>query len=894
MQKGYLLILILFPCLVITAQEKPILRGHIVASHTGQPVKGANIIVFQSTDGVTFKPFGFTSSRDNGDYELAAKTGSLLFRLVFTHAGFKSDTLQMGMDQVTGGYEPTISLEPASQLLKEVKVKNEGVKISGDTIEYNASDHRGLDTRKVEDLLRNIDGFSVSPNGRLAYRGKEIKVVMINGENIAGDQYEVLTKNLNAGFVDKVQVIDNFHKNRIIGSIVKSGEAAVNLELNGDLEGKVSGSLAAASSLTGRQEADANLLWLKKKFKVIALGNYNTISKPGYREMVAGMMELQPGTETNFPDRLYAGSAVVQAPSISLPSVKPSYFNRNEDITLSPMFHFRFSRSVSLALKFTSAYDTKRYSSRSLNEILVSPVINWATFNTRSLSLLGNMNQLSAVLTHDNKKKFAGELTVQAGVMLSRNRLDDYSSGALVDTLQEQFRIRNKGLALGYSGAVKLSDYTVITISSETTRLIEDLDLTAATLRYNRLWQTGPGQNLINQQTGFRNIETKNSISGIYRRGQHTARVSAISLFQSIGLPSSVITATPAGHAAGSTTVYARPAVSAMNRWDHYLQTSISRDLKKQFTAELTGKLGLQGIRTTTVKNRNELGWDFSAIIRKRIRTFSGISLAFQNMQTLPSLSWFVPGSYLQSDGGWFSGATVLRPIRSNRISLSVSNSKIINARSISFNTWIKHSATDYVFASFIDTAIVRTYPIPVSGNKEYGATGSARKYFFALKSTFGVNAAVRTNKGTTVVNDLYRDYRQTNGTAGLNWISKFNFPVNLDLSFTKSFMKNSQEGVRTSSDWISLLAKTRLQFNEFYYFGAEYNLLKYRDQRAFNVMDFSGTYVFNKRLSADARLHNVFNIRRSGQLVAGANFRSEQAVHTIGRYLLLRLNWSF
>ena len=106
--------------------------------------------------------------------------------------------------------------------------------------------------------------------------------------------------------------------------------------------------------------------------------------------------------------------------------------------------------------------------------------------------------------------------------------------------------------------------------------------------------------------------------------------------------------------------------------------------------------------------------------------------------------------------------------------------------------------------------------------------------------------------------------------------------------------MKNSQEGVRTSSDWISLLAKTRLQFNEFYYFGAEYNLLKYRDQRAFNVMDFSGTYAFNKRLSADARLHNVFNIRRSGQLVSGANFRSEQAVHTIGRYLLLRLNWSF
>jgi len=125
--------------------------------------------------------------------------------------------------------------------MPDIIIKSEpGITIKKDTTEYLAKNFKTNETRKVEDLLKNINGFSITPDGKISYNGKIISALLINGDDLVQDQYTLLSKNLSADIVDKIQVIENYNKNRLVGSISKSGEIAINLKLDKKINGKLS------------------------------------------------------------------------------------------------------------------------------------------------------------------------------------------------------------------------------------------------------------------------------------------------------------------------------------------------------------------------------------------------------------------------------------------------------------------------------------------------------------------------------------------------------------------------------------------------------------------------------------------------------------------------------
>ena len=100
-------------------------------------------------------------------------------------------------------------------------------KASGDTLTFDAARYLKPEAFRLEDLVKNIPGFRVDDNGRIYFNGKEISRIMIDGDDLAGEQYKLLSRNLKALMIDSIQLIQRHEKNRLMQTFGNQDAVAV-------------------------------------------------------------------------------------------------------------------------------------------------------------------------------------------------------------------------------------------------------------------------------------------------------------------------------------------------------------------------------------------------------------------------------------------------------------------------------------------------------------------------------------------------------------------------------------------------------------------------------------------------------------------------------------------
>ncbi|GGI26534.1 hypothetical protein GCM10008119_23130 [Pedobacter mendelii] len=89
-----------------------------------------------------------------------------------------------------------------------IKGKRVGIKIRGDTTEYDPAAYNLRPNATVEDLLKQVQGMQVDRNGNITAQGKQVRRVLVDGEEFFGNDPTLVTKSLRADMVEKVQVFD--------------------------------------------------------------------------------------------------------------------------------------------------------------------------------------------------------------------------------------------------------------------------------------------------------------------------------------------------------------------------------------------------------------------------------------------------------------------------------------------------------------------------------------------------------------------------------------------------------------------------------------------------------------------------------------------------------------
>jgi CYTH domain-containing protein len=133
------------------------------------------------------------------------------FILLITYPAYADYVATFSLDSVHSSLDfKQVNMKSKAKLLNEVIIKGQGaaIKIKGDTTEFNAASYTIQPNDKVEDLLKKLPGIQVDKDGKITAQGKTVPKVLVDGEEFFGDDPTLVTKNLRADMVDKVQLFE--------------------------------------------------------------------------------------------------------------------------------------------------------------------------------------------------------------------------------------------------------------------------------------------------------------------------------------------------------------------------------------------------------------------------------------------------------------------------------------------------------------------------------------------------------------------------------------------------------------------------------------------------------------------------------------------------------------
>jgi len=179
---------------------------------------------------------------------------------------------------------PVIGMVLKSKLLQEVVVSgNKGaIRLKGDTTEFNADSFRTQPNATVEDLLKKLPGIQVDKNGKITAQGETVKKVLVDGEEFFGDDPTLVTQNLRADMVDKVQVFDKKSDQATFTGIDDGQrDKTINLKLKDGKKAGYFGRANAGQGTDGYYDYQLMANYFRNKEKLAGYGIISNTGKTG-------------------------------------------------------------------------------------------------------------------------------------------------------------------------------------------------------------------------------------------------------------------------------------------------------------------------------------------------------------------------------------------------------------------------------------------------------------------------------------------------------------------------------------------------------------------------------------------------------------------------------------
>ncbi len=272
------LLLIIIPCFfsIMLFAQRAKLNGMVNDTINKQNLSNAVISLLQSKDSILYK---FTRSDAKGNFQFGnIQRGSYILLLTYPQYADYVDRLSVGDSDVDLG---TITIIPKANLLKEIIIKQQisAIKMKGDTTEFAADSFKVQPNATVEDLLKQLPGIEVDKNGQITAQGEKVQKVLVDGEEFFGDDPTLVTKNLRADMVDKVQVYDKKSDQATFTGIDDGQkQKTINLKLKDDKKNGYFGKANASAGTDGYSDDELMFNDFKNKEK---LAVYGIISNTG-------------------------------------------------------------------------------------------------------------------------------------------------------------------------------------------------------------------------------------------------------------------------------------------------------------------------------------------------------------------------------------------------------------------------------------------------------------------------------------------------------------------------------------------------------------------------------------------------------------------------------------
>ncbi|WP_091150185.1 outer membrane beta-barrel family protein [Mucilaginibacter pineti] len=274
------LIIFCFCTVSVFAQNSYSIKGSVADTASNAKLTNATVAILNAKDSILQK---FTRVSDGTFAINNLKKGK--FILMITYSGYADYVEHFTLDSTKVSHDfGRVSMTLKSKLLAEViiKAKAAAVKIKGDTTEFNAKAFTVQPNAKVEDLLKELPGIQVDKDGKITAQGQTVSKVLVDGEEFFGDDPTLVTKNLRADMVDKVQLYDKTSDQAAFTGIDDGQKTkTINIKLKEDKKNGYFGKIDAEGGTDKYYQEQILFNRFKGKEKFSAYGTIGNTGKIG-------------------------------------------------------------------------------------------------------------------------------------------------------------------------------------------------------------------------------------------------------------------------------------------------------------------------------------------------------------------------------------------------------------------------------------------------------------------------------------------------------------------------------------------------------------------------------------------------------------------------------------
>lgn len=224
---------------LMTYQYKPIPRASVIVSDSMR-----NIVAYALTDA-------------KGRFVIARENGLDSCSISFSAMNYEGVKIRV-RDFQSGA---VIKMAEKTLVLKDVEVVAEPMMRNGDTISYRVGSFKRARDRSIEDVIAQMPGLRVGPDGTVYYQGRAIKDFYIDGMDMMGNNYSQATRNISADHIESVQVYEHYEGVKALHGMQESDEVALNIKLKGNARNIWMGNADAAAGTPFAEYKDFLRQW---------------------------------------------------------------------------------------------------------------------------------------------------------------------------------------------------------------------------------------------------------------------------------------------------------------------------------------------------------------------------------------------------------------------------------------------------------------------------------------------------------------------------------------------------------------------------------------------------------------------------------------------------------
>lgn len=869
---------ILFLLLTISVKSQTI-KGTVTDSIG--PVPFANILI-KNKDNIVMH---FAKSNDKGFYSIQLNENKDLLFLEITTFSHEPKKVELKNYNFKNNIiELDFRLTHRITEIKEVLiVKKSPILTKKDTIEYNPDSFKDGSERVVEDLLKKLPGITVENNGEIKFKGKAIKKMLLDGDDLFDANYTLGSKNINVDMIEKVQGIDHFDENSLLKGIRDSDEVALNLVLKKE-KTDFSGNASLGYGINERYYGNLSGVIVNKKIKGFGVTSYNNIGQNNTPyDFDSEIISLE-----NLRNRDVSSKTLINEGNFN--SAMDNSFHRiNNNFYASLNSLNKAYRNSRLRLNFGLYTDKLERFNLSNSTIFLEN----NTFQINEMNYLKKSPHLydfKFQFSNKEKKNFHWEFMGK----FNYNAVDfnDFSTNNAISqnnvVKSENFNFKQQLNATYKISENKALISSVIYAKSKSP---QSLFINPGTLIDNSNNLIASKQNsefvkdFFNVNTSYFIIKNK------FKYGLHTRFFKTENLLESFLLDD---TNQSLGIAFENNTTYIIDNLN-INPVVVFNQEKFSVKLGAN---AIYNKILLKEISISDDKDNYFVTPKVNLVYRFSKKKLTSFEYTFN--QILPEEDKVFSGIVQTSYRGFVSNNLSLENLKTHSYNLSYKHNDFFNLTQYSINLSYNYRPNNYFYNTVINQNItVNNLFYANLSNKDYGLSVFGETYIHPIRTTFQLNSNFNLSFNNNIINSQTREIR--NETLFFNFIARRKFKDYLSFENKISFLNNNAiiENENLKNNFQSLTNQTKLiyKLNQNFNVNVLGNFISpnLKENNRYYFLESEINYTSkNKKITYSLIAKNLTN-NKTFQNTSVSDYSINISSHNlIERYIMLKITFGF